>query len=251
MKVPQSYLKFGGVSSLDFGLSIEEPKITRKPVPVVTRITVPGRGRDFLYSEGTFENVEISYQTWCADERDKDLILSKLGDLARWLAPGPYQVLSDTYDPDYFRLAVCLDPIDPELTARTHARQDLTFSCDPYRYSFAGNELQRFGAAANFLNTGWPTLPYLKIYGNGTITLTVRNIAPQGKETMWSAALDIDGFLELDSFEKDTTKNGLNQNARKTGEGYPVFGTGQIAVTVTDNGGYCSGLEIRPRWRTL
>ena len=237
MNVPKSFLKF-------------EPRITRKPAPVVTRVCIPGRGRDFLYDEGTFENVEVSYQTWCKDSRDRDLVLSKLGGIARWLSGGRYRVLSDSYDPDYFRLAWCCEPIDPEVTARTHARQDLVFSCDPYRYSWAGNELTRYGTEAVFSNESWPSLPYIKVYGNGSVTLNVKNASPQGEESTWSAQLNVDGYIELDSFTKDTTKDGVNQNAGKTGEGYPVFETGLVTVSAVSS---LSGvwMEIQPRWRTL
>lgn len=254
MNIPFSYFKFAGKSSLDFGLMIEHPTITKKPSRKVNRLTIPGKGREFIEDEGTYENAEVSYQTWCADKRDRDLIISRIGEIYEWLSGADYQILSDTYDPDHFRLGWCCEALDPEIIARTHAKQDITFSCDPYRYSWAGTERQTWEDSAFYINDGAPSLPYIKIIGHGNIELSVTTTSPTGNADAWSAVFDVDQFIELDSFEMDTTKNGVNQNFRKTGSGYPVFGTGEVKVKLTpqaSNYGYDLGMEIIPRWRKL
>jgi len=253
MNVLNSYFKFAGKSSLDFGLTIESPVIAKKPSRKVNRLTIPGKGREFIEDEGTYENVEVSYQTWCADKRGRDLVISRIGEIYDWLSAAGYQVLSDTYDPDYFRLGWCCEALDPEIILRSHARQDITFSCDPYRYSWAGAERQVWGDSAFYINDGAPSLPCIKIYGQGNIELSVATTSPSGNADTWSAVFDVDQYIELDSFEMDTTKDGVNQNFRKTGTGYPVFGTGEVKVKLTPQGTYDSRLdmEIIPRWRKL
>ena len=52
MEVLHSYLRFDGKDSRDFGLSIEQPEITKKPKRKVNRISVPGRSGDYLDDEG-------------------------------------------------------------------------------------------------------------------------------------------------------------------------------------------------------
>lgn len=239
---------------MDFGLTIEKPQIARKPARRVTRYTVPGRSRDVLCDEGAYDNVEISYQVWCADQRGRDMVLAKEGEISRWLSGGDYEILSDTYDPDYFRMAWCCEPIDPEIILRTHARQELVFSCDPYRYSWAGEELNRWEPAQNapnivaeYFNDGCASLPYIKLEGMGSIELRVEN-----GDALWWAFLYVDDFIELDSFTMNTTKAGENRNSKKDGYGYPVFDTGRIVVTaIPQKGAYLTGMEIKPRWRRL
>ena len=58
----------------------------------------------------------------------------------------------------------------------------------------------------------------------------------------------VDGYIELDSMTKNTFKGSENWNAKKQGEGYPVFGPGSNSLEVTGN---AAKIEIKPRWRTL
>lgn len=252
MRVLKSYFTFGGKSSLDFGLTIEQPEIAKKPARRVTRLTLPGASRERIIDDGGFDNVEIAYQTWCADKRDNDLVLAKLGEIYEWLSGADYQILTDTYDPDYYRLAWCSSPPEPEIIARTHARQNIIFSCDPYRYSWAGAELQHWEQKRVALtNSGAPSLPYIKITANGTVTLMVTTTDDTGAEDVWSAQLTVSDYIELDSQKMDTFKGTTNCNARKVGEGYPTFGTGQVVIDVAVSSGTFTAIDIIPRWRRL
>lgn len=247
MRLYRSYFVFGGRSSLDYGLTIEQPSVAKKPTRKITRLSLPGRSRDFLVDNESYDNVDVVYQVWCADKSDQDLVLSKVGEIYSWLAAGKYQVLSDTYDPDYFRLGWCSEAIDPDIICRTHARQDIVFCCDPYRYSWQGTERQCWHEPAITLyNSGEPSLPYIKINGSGTFTLTVT-----GESDTWSAELTVDDYIELDSAEMDTTKGAESRNHQKKGAGYPTFGRGAIKIEITQWDGNYKGIEIVPRWRRL
>ena len=110
MVAGRSYFKFNGVSSLDFGLGIEEKKITKRARKRLSIISVPGRSQDYVYGDGTWENMEVTYRVWCVS-KEKDEIFQRVDEIIRWLSPEKYCVLADNYDPEYFRYGVCLSLI--------------------------------------------------------------------------------------------------------------------------------------------
>lgn len=249
MQVKRSFFTFGGESSLDYGLTIEQPQIARKPKRQITRISVPGRDGDVIYDEGAYSNVDLSYRVWCGDESARDAVLARVGELSRWLTGGKYKMLSDTYDPDYFRLAMCVEPLEPELLLRKYAKQDVAFTCDPYRYSFAGNEVISFNQQKIHLyNTGMASLPYIKVYGQGEVALFIENRAEDGTTRTDAWTLTVDNHIELDSATMNTTKDGVDCNYKKSGAGYPVFLPGEIVIDLSQR---ATGVDIIPRWRVL
>lgn len=256
MNVLKSYFVFGGVSSLDFGLRVEEPRIAKKPKRRVTKVTIPGSSRDFFYQEEGFDNVEIAYKTWCLEE-ERDLVLSRVGEISRWLTGEKYLVLSDTYDPEHFRLAQCCEPLDPEILLRRAAKQDIVFSCDPFRYLWEGQEKLKIAAQEGditgtrkleLFNTGWKTCPLIQVNGSGTVTVTVYS-----EETKtWEGVFSLSGSLEIDSDAMETRLNGSQANHLKTAAGYPTLESGWCRVEISrESGGAVSSAFLTPRWRTL
>ncbi len=246
---------FGGISSMNFGLRIEKPRIAKKPKPRITKVTVPGGNKDFIYREEGFDNVDVTYQTWCL-ERERELVLSRLGEISQWLSGGEYLTLSDSYDPDYFRLGYCREPLDPDILLRCAAKQDIVFSCDPFRYFWDGENMVPFyyqtntGFSREFVNTGWPSMPLLEVVGTGKFTVKVETERGNKKES-WKADFEISGTMLVDSYEMETTENGNPANHKKTGAGYPTLGTGNVSVNVKSTQGVLQTVSIKPRWRTI
>ena len=247
MVAGRSYFKFNGVSSLDFGLGIEEKKITKRARKRLSIISVPGRSQDYVYGDGTWENMEVTYRVWCVS-KEKDEIFQRVDEIIRWLSPEKYCVLADNYDPEYFRYGVCTGPVDPELLLRRAALQELVFTCDPYKYSWAGNQVLRFrGTTAKIHNLeGYEALPVIRVYGAGSIKLTVNGQS-------WTLA-NVATRIDLDSAAMRTT-DGLTGNAadsKKTGSGYPVLVPGENTVTISGiSGGIADQIGIIPRWRRI
>ncbi len=256
MNVLKSYFVYGGGSSLDFGLRIESPQIAKKPKPRITKVTIPGSNRDFFYREEGFDNVEIAYQTWCI-EKERDFVLSRVGEISQWLTSDDYLMLSDTYDPEHFRLARCCEPLDPEIVMRSAAKQDIVFSCDPFRYPWEGQEFLKIAAQEGDLsktrkielyNTGWKSLPLITISGSGKILIKVYS----GSKKMWEGEFMLTGGMEIDSDAMETRLNGAPANHLKTAEGYPELERGKVKVEIApESGTVVNSAMIKPRWRTL
>lgn len=248
---------FNGRSSRDFGLTVEKAGVAAKPNPRITKVTVPGSSRDFYYLEEGYDNINISYRVWCM-EPEKDMVLDRLGEIMRWLGTDTYVVLSDTYDPEHFRLARCVSGLDPELLLRRAARQEITFSCDPYRYLWAGEETVEAEILAGqeptvslHNPTGIPALPEIRIQTTGSATYKLLIIGDT-ETPMWT--LTSSGpETTLDSDRQQTFQNGLNANNNKSGEGYPVLMAGESNIYATTEGATAkvSKITVKPRWREL
>jgi phage-related protein len=82
--------------------------------------------------------------------------------------------------------------------------------------------------------------PYIKIYGNGSISLSVNS------STITIA--DVDGYVELDSETMNAYK-GINLlNNKMTGSAFPELVPGDNTIAFT---GTVTGAEIVPRWCTI
>lgn len=80
---------------------------------------------------------------------------------------------------------------------------------------------------------------YIKIYGDGDITLKINN------ETI--ALYNIESYIELDSEIQECYKGNERKNRLMEGD-FPVFNVGENTISWTGN---VSKIEIIPRWRCL
>ena len=70
-----------------------------------------------------------------------DSLPARTAAVKSWLlSPVGYQVLHDTYDPDFFRMAFCKDAVCFETKGKKGASMELTFHCQPQRWSVEGQK---------------------------------------------------------------------------------------------------------------
>ena len=93
---------------------------------------------------------------------------AKTAAVKAWLlSPVGYQKLQDTYDPDFFRMAVCKDALAFDVTAQKAAEMELTFNCKPQRWSVDGQRSIRLESRATLKKTfAFPAQPIFKVYGD-------------------------------------------------------------------------------------
>lgn len=185
--------------------------------------------------------MECSYSVaWWGDEFLRLPQLSR--DLGVWLAGAPgYQVLYDSYDPDYFRLAYLANSLDITQIMNQIGEGELHFSCKPFRWSWAGQETITLTAPGSLYNPeGITAEPYWKLYGSGDITL---NIGSQG----WILK-GVEEYIELDSEMMNAYKDTLPLNDRMQGDGFPLLAPGWNQLSWEGN---LQKLELKPRWKTL
>lgn len=128
----RQYLSFAGKSSKDFLLYLSGPGVYDSPAADVESTSVPGRNGDILTENAKagrrrYQNVDIKYKAFFFNG-----LPAKTAAVKAWLlSPVGYQKLQDTYDPDFFRMAVCKDALAFDVTAQKAAEMELTFNCKP------------------------------------------------------------------------------------------------------------------------
>lgn len=165
-------LTFGGINSLDYGIYISGEAVFNAPEREVEMLQIPGRNGDFVLDHGRFENIEVSYPagTFGDDQTDfreklsdfRNAILSQVG----------YQMLTDTYHPDEYRMGVYASglEVDP-VHYNTAGNFVLTFNCKPQRYLKSGETPISVTSGDTITNpTRFDAQPKLDVYGYGDIS---------------------------------------------------------------------------------
>ena len=135
----RQYLSFAGKSSKDFLVYLSGPGVYDSPAADVDTTSVPGRNGDIITEKAKagrrrYQNVDIKYKAFFFNG-----LPAKTAAVKAWLlSPVGYQKLQDTYDPDFFRMAVCKDALAFDVTAQRAAEMELTFNCKPQRWSVEG-----------------------------------------------------------------------------------------------------------------
>ena len=164
----RQYLSFAGKSSKDFLLYLSGPGVYDSPAADVDSTSVPGRNGDIISENARagrrrYQNVDIKYEAFFFNG-----LPAKTAAVKSWLlSPVGYQKLQDTYDQDFFRMAVCTEAMEFDVTAQKAAKMDLVFNCKPQRWSVKGQRTVRLESRSNLMNPfAFPAQPIFKVYGD-------------------------------------------------------------------------------------
>ena len=164
----RQYLSFAGKSSKDFLLYLSGPGVYDSPAADVESTSVPGRNGDIITENARtgrrrYQNVDIKYKAFFFNG-----LPAKTAAVKAWLlSPIGYQKLQDTYDPDFFRMAVCKNALEFDVTAQKAAEMELTFNCKPQRWSVDGQRVIRLDGRSTLKNPfAFPAQPIFKVYGD-------------------------------------------------------------------------------------
>ena len=247
-----NYLSFNGRSSLDFGITISGSGTYKKPARIVERFKIPGRNGELTVSDGSFENVDITYPCFIFGN-----FPARMDWLSSWLLSGAgYYRLEDTYHPEHFRLAQFIGGINPEpTTLNRHGRFELTFNCKPQKFLKSGELWHSVPSDKRFVNpTGFIMKPLIEIAGDGIRSLTVNDTvvnvgAVPGTDT---GVTYNNMYLDCDTWEAyDDEGNNMNQYVELKNEKYPELLPGDNTVILKNrwNDDITAGaIRIMPRW---
>lgn len=232
---------FNGISSMDYGIVVEHPPGYQTPARDYEAVHIPGRNGDLMIDGGSYQNAVRSYE----------LAVGNLGrnfaDMANavseWLnAPSGYARLEDSYEPEYYRMAVYQNEMDIENILFHAGRVTVEFNCKPQRFLKTGETALELSAATTLRNpTGFTALPLLTVYGSGSGTLSVGAYSVR--------ISNIGGSLYIDSDIQDAYAGSVNRNADVTmSDGFPRLSPGETVVSWT---GGVTRVGVVPRWWTL
>lgn len=238
-------ITFNGVSSQDLHIQVEVLPGYDIPERDYELTHVPGRNGDILIDSGSYKNVNRSYYI-AAVEPGMDFVQLS-SDIAAWLhSTSGYAELSDSYEPDYYRLAMYKNSLGFNNLFGEATRATITFECKPQRYLVSGKTVTEYtyagtGGSFTLTNpTNFVALPIIKVYSNAAGTITIGDYA-----------VDVTGTTTtiIDSEIQDVYNGSTNLNPYVTlTKGFPKLLPGDNLVTFSSQQ---YKLEVQPRWWTL
>ena len=232
--------RYDGKSSRDFGLVISGQDTWIKPVPRITRTSVPGRSGDYISFDGSYENVNIMYT--CGIQRQFGPMYTAL--INHLLARPGYRRLEDSYHPDIYRLGIVLDLADPQLRTLNRAGEfELTFNCKPQSFLKSGEQTRTYTSSGTIYNpTLFSSKPLLRVYGSGTFGIGSSSV------TITNADVYTDLDCEAEDAYKDDASHNCSEYVQLSGDHFPVIEPGEHGITL---GSGITKIEIVPRWWML
>lgn len=194
-------------------------------------ISVPGRNGDLVIDNGRYHNIEVRYECGLLD-------IHKIDAVKAWLFNSiGYRELSDTYDPDHFRIANFQGPIDPNTWRNKTGQFDVIFNCKPFRYRKDGIVPVIMPAPGSIYNAYHPCEPKLTIYGTaGAVKI--------GDQVITLS--DIDGYVTIDG--GNAFKDTVNKNGTVSMPDQIFLNNGENAIAISSG---ITRVEIVPRWCEL
>lgn len=227
------FFLYNGVSSKEFNIGIRTAPIRTLPERRVDIKEVPFRDGSLLIDKKTYGTFTLDFDCIVVGKFTPQHIRR----LKAWLsAPTGRLQISDELELEYE--ARMINKIDFEELVDNTGSFLITFECQPYAKYTQGNVIQAISGNSNIYNhTNYTSLPYLKLYGNGEITVTINDNTITFTE--------VTDYIEVDSELLECFKDSELCNDKMTGL-FPEFKAG--VNTIVSN---ASKIDILPRWRAL
>lgn len=237
------FIIYNGRSSREVGLEVETYPSYSSPQRSYTKVNVPGRNGDIIIDNGSWENAKRVYSV-SVGSRHRDYT-EMVREVSEWLHSSlTYTRLEDSYEPEYYRLAVFLEEVEFSNIYNQGAQAELTFDCKPQRFLKIGELpviIQSPTKTKEIYNpTSYSSLPLIKVYGTGSGQLVV------GTQTVVisnvNTEIDIDCELQ-DAYSKTVNMNSVITLKPETS--FPTLAPG--STTIGFSGGITK-VEVIPRW---
>ena len=170
-------ITFNGRRSDDYGIVVEHPPKYVAAEQNFSKLSIPGRnGQLFFSMNKTYGNVDREYEISFYNGEEKMEVLAHRASSFLHSANG-YARLEDTYDPTVFMQALYVEEFDVENILFYAGRATVRFNCKPQRFLKSGEtEIEVTGNMTITNPTFYPSLPKLRIYGVGTVTIGSQTI---------------------------------------------------------------------------
>jgi len=255
----RNYITFNNNDSRTYGVYISGSGVYNAPARAYEMVSVPGRNGDLIISQGRFENIEVVYPAFIAQNYKTNLMNFR----SLMMSIGSYAKLTDTYHTDEFRAAYFADGIEVNPRSQNDAGEfELVFNCKPQRFLTSGETPVTVANNGTISN---PTLfdakPSIFVVGYGTLTIgsdviEIDNTYPS--IVIDSEILDcyassvvptinsaIVGSAVLGSSDYNANANGA---VTFVSGDFPVLKPGSTTITYDNT---ITGVTITPRWWRL
>lgn len=231
---------YNGKSSKDYSILVEHPPGYEYPEKDLEITHVPGRNGDIVFDTGSYQNVDRAYEIAVPAIRERYEVMANK--ISEWLhSAKTYARLEDTYEPEYYRMALYKESNVVECLLRGAGRATINFNCKPQRFLKSGEEKFNYTNSGSIFNpTGFNSLPRIKLTTTGATQFSINSNVIQIK----SACTD----LVIDSNIQDCYAGTLNKNNIVTLFEFPQLQPGINTINFVSG---ITNLEIIPNWWTL
>ncbi len=225
-----------GVNARSVGIRLQAPIEFTGIEPIVETISIPGRNGDLTIDTGAFKNRKGNAKCFALSENVQTVIDSA----NRFLfEKAGYRRLECSNDLDHFWLARIANGARIEDRLKRLSPFEITFDCFPQRFEKSGEQTVVFVANGSIYNQfGGVALPLIKLYGNGSGTLTVGGYNVVIKSMQNVLFLDSDSSMAYN-------KNNENQSQNISAKEFPKLVPGENRISFS---GGVTKIEIIPRW---
>ena len=235
------------MSSKDYGILVEHPPGYQFPQKDYEVVHIPGRNGDLVIDNGSYQNVERQYEIAVGNMEEKFVTMANR--VSEWLhSANGYARLEDSYEPEYYRMALYQEQGNIENILFHAGRTTITFECKPQRFLKTGEEAITIESRTILRNpTNFVALPKIKVYGTGDGAISIGAYRIGLTEIDQYVVVDSTMF---DTYTIDDVGKHINENSKLAlGEnGYPKLLPGDISIGFT---GGISKLEVTPNWWTI
>lgn len=232
------YLVFDKTSSIDFNMIVTKVNNLNSTNRNLEFTTVPGRDGEYV-EEKELPNKEISVEFYIDSESTEDINrLAKA--IKKWLqGKKGYKELFFSDDVDTIYEAICINKIEIDEVIEALGEGKLYFSCKPYTKNNYNNVITITNNTTIY-NQYSRSLPKLKIFGSGDVTISINNnnLILKG----------IEEFIEVDCDEMECYKtvNGIvTYLNNKMYSDFPTIEEGNNNISWIGN---VQKIEIIPNW---
>lgn len=231
---------YNGVSSEEFAIQVEHPPGYETPEKDYEVTHIPGRNGDIYVDKGSYKNVPRSYDIAIGDENKDFTIMANF--ISEWLnSASGYAKLEDSYELEYYRLAVYKSGGTIENILQHAGRITVAFDCKPQRFLKSGDIPVIVRTTSKLRNpTGFESLPIIKVNGSGKGNLRIGDYV--------ITISNISSYLTIDSELQDAYKGTTNCNSLVTlSNGFPKLIKGENEISFS---GGITSVEVIPKWWT-
>ncbi len=242
------YFTYNALDSRSYAISVSGEGIHHRPQPDIKRIQVPGRNGDLIQFGNRYENVDITYHCGIVKNIRSNFSAFNAA-LLRY--PG-YHRLEDSYNPEYYRMAVFESSLDPNINMKTLVGEfDVRFNCKPQLFLKSGETEQSISSGSTITNpTAYTSKPVLRFrFSNsssgGSITINGRTISSQNPGTANYIIIDCESE---DIYIQTSRENMNNKFTLSTGDFFELH---PGSNTISFSGLYQNIAYITPKWWTV
>ena len=235
----QGLIVYGGESSTDYGIVVQEAPTFDKAKRRCTVYNVQGKNGAVIFQDDSFEDVPKSYKVWIAEETND--LAERVNAFTAWLySKKGYQRLEDSFEPDVFRLAYYNGGQDVSNELMTYGETTISFTCRAERFYKDGEFEETVSNGSKIYNpTRFESKPLIHIEGSGTVTISISGV------TMTATLTD---YINIDTETMNAYRLLAENKNDKISGTFPTIKAGTNTIATT---GTISKVTIVPRYYTI